>query len=628
MDNTLPNSSQPVILIDTATISNEPVILPGFGDSVLVRGELSTDDTQPAILTQGFLNGVKSDPHGLIQSTGTAIQIEGESTSVSNLGTIIGGFNGVNLANGDVASALVVNFESGKITSDSRAVNIGGVGGRLINSGTILSTSNPRNGTVYGDVTAQNVFIDNNSTGTIDVGEGNDGDAISLELGAEVYGTVRNYGLVQGRGNPGVENDDNQASAIRLYWVEASGADVSVFNGNLENYGHLIAENGSAVIIEERVKLNGDIINSGSIATANPENGVGINLENGSQFTGTIFNSGTINGGFTGVNFDNGGQVAGTLINEGLITSTSRPLNIGGSDIEIINLGEISTTADPRNGVVYSDQTANNFTIDNQSLIDVGEGNNGDAIALQLGAEVNGSVTNSGLVQGRGLPDGTPDNQTNQAAAVRLYRGDSTDLAIFNGEISNSGTLAAENGAAIIIEAEVKLNGKILNTGTISGGFQGDYQLAIDGSQASGSITLNNQGAIKGDVLLTVGDDYYDGSQGNVIGKIAAGAGDDTLLGGHEDDLFVGSIGNDLLTGAGGHDTFSFGGDLLDGVQDTDVISDFAEVDTLDFSSYLEAGGEINYSLGEGELIIDLNGEDTVLVQGDLEAAEQQLSSI
>ena len=90
----------------------------------------------------------------------------------------------------------------------------------------------------------------------------------------------------------------------------------------------------------------------------------------------------------------------------------------------------------------------------------------------------------------------------------------------------------------------------------------------------------------------------------------------------------MGNVGNDLLQGSGGHDTFQFGSDLLDGVQDTDVIQDFAAEDILDFGQYLEAGGQINYSLGQGELAIDLNGEDLVLVQGDLLAAEQQLIAL
>ena len=618
--------------IPAGKIVNDGVELTEFGESLLVKGKLITDGEESGVLTQGFLNGIKVNKKGLISSEETAIQVEGVATTIANFGHIFGGFNGINVANGDTASALIVNYDSGIISSDSRAINIGGVGGKVFNFGKIISTASPRNGTVYGDVTAQNVFIDNLRYGVIDVGEGNDGDAISLELGAEVDGGIYNEGLIQGRGLPeGVaNNDNNQAAAVRLYWVEASGSDVSIFNGDIKNSGTLAAENGAAVIIEDRVKLNGDIINSGLIQSANPENGNGISLENGSELTGQIINSGKIDGGFNGVNFANGGEVVGSLYNTGLITSTSRAVNIGGFDVEVVNEGEISTSASPRDGVIYADQTAVNFDIINKGLVDVGKGNNGDAISLELGAEVNGSVVNSGLVQGRGVPEGEANNQNNQAAAVRLYWGNNSgaDVSIFNGDIINSGTLAAENGAAVIIEDQVKLNGDIINSGTIRGGVSKDGQLAIDASNAEGNITVLNQGLIKGDVLLSAGDDLYNGAKGKIEGTVFGGGGDDSLTGGKYDDFLNGGTGNDELIGNGGKDTFQFGSDLLDGVRDTDIIKDFSAIDTFDFSEYLEAGGEISFSLGQGELLIDLNQEDLVRVQGDIFAAEQNLLEI
>ena len=449
----------------------EGIELTEFGESLLVQGELITDSSQPAVLTQGLLNSITVESNGSISGEETAIQVEGVGTVITNSGNIFGGFNAINVANGDTASALIINYETSVISSDSRAINIGGVGGRVFNFGKILSTSSPRNGTVYGDVTAQNVFIDNLGNGVIDVGIGNDGDAISLELGAEVNGGVYNEGLIQGRGLPGVENPDNQSAGVRLYWVEASGADVSIFNGDIENSGTIAAENNAAVIIEDRVQFNGDIINSGLIESANPENGTGIELENGSEFNGTIINSGVIDARFNGVNFGNGGQVVGSLLNTGLITSTSRAINIGGFDVQVVNQGNIITSESPRDGVIYADQTAVNFEIINQGLVDVGAGNNGDAISLELGAEVNASVVNSGIVRGRGLPEGELNNQNNQASAVRLYWGNNSgaEISVFNGDIDNSGILSAENGAAVIIEDRVQLNGEIINTGIIDG---------------------------------------------------------------------------------------------------------------------------------------------------------------
>ena len=402
------------------------------------------------------------------------------------------------------------------------------------------------------------------------------------------------------------------------------------FNGDIFNSGTIAAENNAAVIIEDRVKFNGDIINRGVIQSANPFNGNGILLENGSELNGTIINSGTINGGFNGVNFGNGGQVVGSLLNTGVITSTSRAVNIGGFDVKVINEGSIITSESPRDGVIYADRTAVNLEIINNGLVDVGAGNNGDAISLELGAEVNGSVVNSGIVRGRGLPAGEANNQNNQASAVRLYWSDNSgaEISVFNGDIDNSGILSAENGAAVIIEDRVKLNGEIINTGIIKGGVVEDGQLAIDASNAEDEIAVLNKGIIRGDVLLSAGDDLYDGTEGRISGTVYGNGGDDRIIGGQFDDLLNGGTGDDELLGNGGKDTFQFGSDLIDGIEDIDLIKDFAAGDAFDFSDYLEAGGEISFFLGQGELLIDLNQEDLVRVQGDIVAAEQSLLGI
>ncbi len=68
--------------------------------------------------------------------------------------------------------------------------------------------------------------------------------------------------------------------------------------------------------------------------------------------------TGTIDGSFNGVNFVNGGVSSGTLTNQGLITSDSRPVNIGGQNIRVNNLAQIISSASPRDGVIYADQSA------------------------------------------------------------------------------------------------------------------------------------------------------------------------------------------------------------------------------------------------------------------------------
>ncbi|MEA5506600.1 hypothetical protein VB735_26565 [Halotia wernerae UHCC 0503] len=433
------------INIPDGQVVTEGVILDEFGESLKVAGKLVTDATQPAVLTQNTLNKIDVKESGMIKGENTAIQVEGIASLINNYGTIDGNFNGINIANGDVASARINNI--GKITSGSRAINIGGVGGILINKGLITTSADPRNGTVYGDVTAKNIEIKNYSTG----------------------------------------------------------------------------------------------------------------------------------------------------------------------------------------------------------VIDVGEGLNGDAISLELGAEVNGSVINQGLVQGRGLPDGAPDNQTNQAAAVRLYwvSASGSETSVFNGNIENSGTLAAENGAAVLIENRTQLNGSIINSGLIDGGATVNGKLAIAASEAEGNIQVRNRGTINGDILLSADNDRYNGRGGKVNGTVYGGDGNDTLIGGNEKDILVGGLGNDILVGNGGNDlldggtgsdilrggggsnTFRFGGDIFqDGLQDLDSILNFQSGDTFDFSNYLQLGGSVNFIRNQQDLLVNLSNEDFLIVRGNVNAAEQQLSAL
>lgn len=603
-------------VIPARQIVNEGVQLNGFGDSLLVFGQLETDNGEPAVLTQGFLNQIRVGDKGSIESDNTGIQVEGITSLIFNYGTISGDFNGIDVVNGGEASAAI--FNEGLITSESRAINMGGAVTALFNNGEILTTDSPRNGTVYGDVTAEKILIENRSDGLIDVGEGNDGDAISLELGAEVDGGIANYGLVQGRG---VAVGNNQSSAVRLFWVEESGSEVSIFNGDITNSGKLQAENGAAVVIEDRVTLNGSIINSGTIESANPDNGIGILLEDGSQLEGQILNTGIISGGLTGIDFANGGRVSGEILNYGMITSDSRAVNIGGDEVTLINEGTILTTDNPRNGTVYGDITAKNIVIENRvdGVIDVGEGNDGDAISFELGAEVTGSVVNHGLIQGRGVAVGN-----NQSSAVRLYAGDEMTGSVFEGDIDNSGTLAAENGGAVVIDYGVMLNGEIINSGTIHGGEVDDFgseRLAIDAREAMGGVMVVNSGTIEGDVALSSGDDTYDGSQGITKGIVFGFDGNDTLIGGDGDDTLVGGDGHDSLVGGDGDDLLigGAGNDTLMGGLGSDrfVLSLNSGTDTI---SGFEVGQDV-LVLGEGmsfgQLTITQHNSDTFLSLAD-----------
>ena len=593
-----------------------------------IRGQLQdgngTSQTVNGLQTQGITLGsnqsLSINAGGQLNVEGTAVAVDAAAQNVSinvqGNGIVDGSFNGVNFANGGQSQGTLTN--NGIITSASRAVNLGGLSNQIVNSGQIVTTANPRNGTIYADQTARGFSINNTGSGLIDTGSGNQGDAISLQLGASVTGGITNAGTIFGRG-PSSSTSNSESSAIRLYWGNESGSPVSIFNGNITNSGTLFAEQGSAVLVESQTILNGEIRNSG-----------------------------TIYGGFRGINFANGGTSGGSVVNEsgGQILGNGRAINIGGAGVSVQNAGQISTFQTPSNGVIYGDQTAGVIVIDNQAsgVIDLTPGTQGDAISLELGASVNGAIVNSGTISGAGAVSSTTNSQS---SAIRLYWGNQTGVpvSVFNGSIGNSGQLTSEQGAAILIEDQTQLNGLIINTGLIQGGSTATGTVAIDTQNAEGVVAAINAGLINGDFLLSAGSDFYEGTQGGLSGSVIGGAGGDTLLGGAANDSFIAGAGNDFLDGAGGTnlliggtgsdtlisgngvDIFAFGADLLqDATADIDVIANFTAGDILDFNQYLGAGGAISsvQTIG-GNLNVILSSNDSILIGGDIAAASSQI---
>ena len=111
----------------------------------------------------------------------------------------------------------------------------------------------------------------------------------------------------------------------------------------------------------------------------------GFRAVNGVDFQGELNNTGTISGTQNGVYFGNatpaggGNNVGGVVNNSGTISSDSRAFNIDGTGLEVNNSGQIIGTDDQRNGTVYADSTAQDFTLNNGGLVDAGEGNDGAA---------------------------------------------------------------------------------------------------------------------------------------------------------------------------------------------------------------------------------------------------------
>lgn len=500
------------------------------GDGVRIGNVGNVGTTDAAILNTGEI--LSEGDNGTVAGVRIVDGVNFQGNFV-NAGLIEGVRNGVYFGQGDHTGGEFINEESGVIASDSRAFNIDGEGLVVINEGIIEGTDNQRNGTVYADGTADNFTVFNAETGLIDAGLGNEGSGFGVEIGEAADGVtsfaLENGGVISGRG-------DAAAGANR------AGDGVRI--GNVGNVGTT-----DASILNE-----GEILSEGANGTV-----AGLRVVNGVNFQGELINAGLIEGEQNGVYFGTGDHTGGLFLNEedGVVASGSRALNIDGFGLEVINQGIIEGTGDQRNGTVYADGTADNYSFTNSGLVDAGLGNNGSAVSLQTG-DVDGDVVSAlivneegGVLQGRG--DAEEGNTVGDG--LRLFS--NQEDANFAGLVQNDGLIAgsadSDAAAGIRIDGGLNLLGAIINEGEITGNVN-----AIDARQA-GSVTFVNdgEGVVNGNVLLGAGEDIVV-DLGQINGVLDGGAGDDVLIAGQGDNVIVGGLGSDFIDGGDGIDTADF----------------------------------------------------------------------
>ena len=386
-------------------------------------------------------------------------------------GEVFGPNNGVYFGNGDHSGGSFINLTNAEIRSNSRALNIDGVGLTVNNSGQIIGSGNQRNGTVYADATAQNFILNNNFLGVIDAGFGNEGAGFSVELdqaGNEFE--IQNSGDLLGRGNAGA-GFAAAGDGIRLERTR--------IDGMLE---------GSTVGL-----FTGEINNSGEIRSVDGANGTvsGFRAVNGVSFQGNLTNSGLIAGPQNGVYFGNpvpaGGSdhTGGVVENRptGVFSSDSRAFNLDGNGLSVFNRGQILATGTQRNGTFYADGTADNFVLLNEGSISALAAA-GSGVSIQVGSfdgdVQTATITNSGEIFGEGLLD--------VDAGVRLFT--SSLSSTFSGDIRNlvGGMISGgENAPGVLIQDGVAFDGTVLNDGTIDGG--------VD--MSTGNLTLSDSSVIR-----------------------------------------------------------------------------------------------------------------------------------
>ncbi len=498
---------------------------PGAGDGIRLNNGADGAVSDTDIVNSGLITTDSNQGTAAGIRIADGLSAEGRILNTST-GTIEGARNGLYFGQGE-HDLDVLNF--GTIQSGSRAVNIDGTGVDLLNAGDILGTDDQRNGTVYADGTADDFSVRNLANGTIDAGVGNQGSGFGAEIGDAEDGAntfaLENDGLIQGRGNA------SAGSAL-------AGDGVRI--GNVGNQG----------TSEATITNRGEILSEGANGTV-----AGVRVVNGIDFKGELINDGLIAGEQNGVYFGTGDHTGGRFVNSGTVTSGSRAVNIDGDGLEVVNEGQILGTGDQRNGTVYADGTADNYTFTNTGTVDTGIGNNGSAVSLQTGDfdgdVVSAAVFNEGTFQGRG--DATEGNQIGDG--LRLFS--NQEDASFAGLVQNEGLIAgsedSDAAAGIRVDGGLNILGAIINEGEIRGN-----TTAIDATDA-GSVTFVNDddGIVNGDVLLGAGDDIVV-DLGQINGVVNGGAGDDVLLAGDGDNVLVGGLGNDFLEGGDGIDTADF----------------------------------------------------------------------
>jgi hypothetical protein len=518
---------------------------------------------------------------------------------LNNSGSIFGVRNGVYFGDGDHSKATIVN--TGRIASESRAVNIDGVGLTLENDGDIQTTRDARNGVVYANNGATGYTIRNGEDGVIGDDPAVNADAVSLEVDDSAEGFVYNHGRIAGTGEA-VGN--GQASGVRVFSANPdTGSD---FTGEIRNH------EGGQITAQAQLGVSAAIL-----------------IQDGVNFSGRIVNEGLVVGDRNGV-YVGDGEHDLTLFNgeTGRILSAGRAVNIDGTGVHVVNEGVIASTGGAnqiRNGVVYSDDTANHFSILNKGQIDARPGVDGDAVSLQLGSSVRAEIVNEGEIYGAGVPA-----LSGQASGLRLFSG-VDGPSTFSGVIRNEGLISSQNEAAILIEEGVRVRAEIVNHGELNG------PRAFDASASDFGLRFTQTGGSSvGDLLFGDGADTVTISGGQVTGVIDLGDGRnrfdgrgadsgldvkggrdrDLIKGGDEDDALDGGGGLfDLLTGGDGADTFRFGAELLDnGRRDIALVSDFdAGEDSLDIDASQIAGTLTLFDVttfrfeGDGDLLI-VNG--------------------
>jgi len=427
-------------VINSATSGDNCVLGSGASVEVGASGSILSTGVS-AIYTSSAINSITN--HGSISSdTNIGISIDYGSVAgdIRNTGILASVANGSNYSNG----ALYANGAtiSGSLIND---------GGLIANTLTLRASSvdsikNINGGSI--EVFGQQIAGINLDRTTVANGILNDvGSTISTSgyTGINIYG-----GSIQAGGI--VNNGDIFQGGITLY----SNATVA---GGISNTGRIEDIATVAIGVSDGSVLSGGIHNTGSILSL----GIGVLIDYQGEVRGGLNNETTLSARDRGIFLDQGGILGGGVDNRGTITGTN---SYG------IQLAAGSTIADGiRNSGTIEGQRAG-VLLESTSTLTADE----DGVALQ----------NSGTIRANA-------RYTSENSGLHLRTG-----ASITGDIVNTASGTIDGNYGINVTGASQIDGKIVNSGTISGNAYSVY--VSDNSTLNGLSVHGAAGRYVGDI--------------------------------------------------------------------------------------------------------------------------------
>ncbi|MDY7097696.1 MAG: autotransporter domain-containing protein [Pseudomonadota bacterium] len=241
-----------------------------------------------------------------------------------------------------------------------------------------------------------------------------------------------------------------------------------------------------------------------------------VTLDNaGTLVTTGVTQTVQINQGTSGAQINNGAT--------GRLEGASRVVNFDGTDAALNNDGVILGTGSQRNGAVYANRTSNNIAINNSATASIDAGVEGAAIAIEVGgggAPRGGSITNAGVIQGRG--QASPMGGT-AGDGIRFFGPGLAPDYVYEGDITNSGLINSQSTqgtvAGIRFANRIGFQATLTNEegGVISGAQNGLY-FGNDADHTGGVV--NNAGVISSDsrALNIDGTGLVVNNSGSILG--------------------------------------------------------------------------------------------------------------